>query len=255
VGVLDLFRLDGCTALVTGAAKGIGAAIATALGEAGADVACLDMLSCSETESKILAAGRRAFQIHCDLQTASLSELRAVVRQVVDHWGRLDILVNNAGITRPNPVLSISEQDFEAEVGVNQRALFFLSQEVACQMVKHGGGKIINIASVNAFNGGLRVASYAGTKGAVAGFTRAFAVELAEKGVRVNAIAPGFTETDNIRNLTSDPVVYEDIRSQIPARRWGKPQDYQGAAVFLASRAADYLDGSILVIDGGWLIR
>jgi 2-deoxy-D-gluconate 3-dehydrogenase len=255
MGILDLFSLSGRKALVTGAAKGIGQAIAVALGQAGADVACLDVIPCDDTLAGLNAAGRRGFSILCDLRTAGLVELGAAVERVVSEWGRLDILVNAAGITRPNPALEINEKDFDDEMLINQKALFFLSQAAARHMAAAGGGKIIHIASDTSFNGGINVATYAGTKGAVASFTRALASELAAKGVHVNAIAPGYTETDNTRNLIQDAEIYEKIRSQVPARRWAKPADFQGPAVFLASPASDYLDGSVVVVDGGWLIR
>jgi len=255
MGVLDLFSLSGRTALVTGAAKGIGQAIAIAFGEAGADVACLDVVPAEDTLAGIKSAGRRALSISCDLRTAPPAELEATVERVVGEWGRLDILVNSAGITRPNPALEINEKDFDDEMLINQKALFFLSQAAARHMAAAGGGKIINIASDTSFNGGINVATYAGTKGAVASFTRAFAIELAATGIHVNAIAPGYTETDNTRNLTQDPEIYEKIRSQVPARRWGRPADFQGPAVFLASRGSDYVHGSVVIVDGGWLIR
>lgn len=255
MGVLDLFRLDGKIALVTGASKGIGQAIAVALAEAGADVACLDYLSCEATEAGIQRAGRRALSISCDLGKAQVSDLAGVVEQVIQHFGALHILVNNAGITRPNPALQFNEKDYDDEAQINQKALFFLSQATARQMAAAGGGKIVNVASLNAFVGGTYASSYTGTKSAVAGFTHAFAVEWARLGIHVNAIAPGFVKTDNTENMWSDTAFYQRITESIPARRWATPQDFAGIAVFLASQASDYLHGTVIPVDGGKLVE
>lgn len=255
MGIIDLFRLTDKVALVTGAAKGIGQALAVALAEAGADIACLDILPCDDTKAQVTALGRRFFMVSCDLITTKISRFDEIVNDVIKEFGRLDILVNNAGITRPNPAMDITEQDYDDEFQINQKALFFLSRAAARRMVQSGGGKIINIDSTAAFYGGVGASSYTGTKGAVASYTRAFASEWAELGINVNAIAPGWMKTDNTTNLLEDPETYAAIVNRIPAGRWGIPTDLQGVAVFLASAASDYLHGSIIIVDGGWLVR
>lgn len=255
MSVLDLFRLGGKTALVTGAAKGLGRSLALALAEAGADIAGLDKLPCEETAGLVEKTGRRFLEIRCDLRGTFAADYDEVVRQVITAWGRLDILVNNAGVTFPNAVVDIREQDYDEETLVNQKALFFLSQAVGRHMAQAGGGKIINIASLNAFVGGVRAASYTATKGAVAAITRAMASEWAELGVNVNCIAPGWILTDNTKNIWQDAILYPQICANIPAGRWGKPEDFMGTVVFLASRASDYLHGSIIIVDGGLFLR
>ncbi len=255
MGVLDLFRLDGKTALVTGAARGLGRSLAQALAEAGADVAGLDKLPCDETAGLVKAAGRRFMEIRCDLRCVPDADYGPIIQKVVGGWGRLDILVNDAGVTFPNAVVDILEREYDEENLVNQKALFFLSQAAGRRMIQAGGGKIINIASLNAFVGGLRAASYTATKGAVASITRAMASEWAELGVNVNCIAPGWIITDNTKNVWSDPAVYPQTCAAIPAGRWGRPADFMGTAVFLASSASDYLHGSIIIVDGGLYVR
>lgn len=255
MGVLDLFRLDGKTALVTGAAKGLGRSLALALAEAGTDVAGLDKLPCDETARLVEGAGRRFIEIRCDLRHVAGADYRLLIEQVRAAYGRLDILVNNAGVTFPNAVVDISEQDYDEENLVNQKALFFLSQAAGRYMAEAGGGKIINIASLNAFVGGLRAASYTATKGAVASITRAMASEWAEQGINVNCIAPGWILTDNTRNIWEDTALYQQTCASIPAGRWGQTEDFMGAVVFLASPASDYLHGSIIIIDGGLFLR
>lgn len=252
--VLDLFSLEGKTALVTGAAQGLGQAMAAALAEAGADVVCLDCKPCQETLDLIEDEGRRSMGIECDLRNIEVAELGNAVENVYERFERLDIVVNNAGITRANPAVDIREEDFNDEMEINQKKLFFLTQIVGRRMIAQGGGKIINIASTTSFNAGVRVASYVGTKGAVAGYTRAFAAEWAGLGVNVNAIAPGFMKTANTTNLLEDREVYLETLRNIPAKRWGVPADLKGVVVFLASAASDYLHGAIIPVDGGLLV-
>jgi 2-deoxy-D-gluconate 3-dehydrogenase len=255
MAVLDLFRLDGKVALVTGAARGLGQAMATALAEAGADIVALDRSGCGESSEAIQASGRCCQSIQCDLLEATPAGLEEVVQQVVREMGRLDILVNNAGIIRRAPLLEFSEQDWDDVLQINLKALFFLSQAAARVMVKQGSGKIINVASLLAFQGGILIPSYTAAKSGVAGLTRALANELAGKGITVNAIAPGYMATDNTAPLRANPQRSQAILERIPAGRWGEPQDLQGVTVFLASAASDYMNGSVLPVDGGWLAR
>lgn len=252
--ILDAFRLDGLVALVTGATRGLGQAIAVAMAEAGADVALVGSSSAPEQTARLVqAAGRRALPLVCDLSTAGPAELKHLVQNTVDGLGQLDVLVNNAGIIRRVPALEFSEGDWDDVVAVNQRSLFFLAQAAGRSMHATGGGRIINIASLLSFQGGINVASYTASKHAVVGLTKALANEWASSGV--NAIVPGYISTDNTAALRSDPVRSQAILDRIPAGRWGVPQDLQGAAVFLASPASSYVHGSTLTVDGGWLAR
>ncbi len=255
MSVLDLFRLDGKVALVTGAARGLGQAMANALAEAGADIVALDRLGCDETVGMVEKIGRRCLSVQCDLLAAAPADLGKVVDQIVRDMGRLDILVNNAGIIRRAPVLEFSEKDWNDVLQINLNALFFLSQAAAKVMVQQGSGKIISVASMLSFQGGIRVPSYTATKSAVAGVTRALANELADKGLNINAIAPGYMATDNTAPLRADEQRSASILDRIPAGRWGEPSDLQGVVVFLASAASDYMNGAIIPVDGGWLAR
>ncbi len=255
MGILDAFRLDGEVALVTGAGRGLGQAMALALAEAGADIAGLDVGNGAETKTKVEALGRRYYGISCDLLKATPAELNEVVAGVVATLGRLDILVNNAGIIRRAPALEFSEQDWDAVIQIDLKALFFLSQAAARVMAPHKQGKIINIASMLSFQGGILVPSYTAAKSGVAGLTRALANEWAALGINVNAIAPGYMATDNTAPLRADENRSQSILSRIPAGRWGEPQDLSGVVVFLASPAADYMYGAIVPVDGGWLTR
>jgi 2-deoxy-D-gluconate 3-dehydrogenase len=255
MNVLDSFRLDGKVALVTGAARGIGASLAVALAEAGADLACVDVLSSSETVAAAQDLGRRTYEEQIDLIAAAPEDLDALAGRVETELGGLDILVNCAGIVLPNAVLEITETDFDREVALNQKALFFLSQAAGRRMAAAGSGKIINIASAWSFQGGEYVASYTGTKSAVAGYTRAFANELAPKGVHVNAIAPGWTSTATTTEVEEDSELYQSKLARIPAGRWAKPDDYKGVVVFLASPASDFVHGAVISVDGGWFVR
>lgn len=247
------FDLAGKRALVTGANTGIGQAIAVALAEAGADVAAAGRSESGETLRAITAAGRRTVDIRADL--SSTVPLRDVVERTVSELGGLDILVNNAGIIRRDDLLDFTEADWDAVLDTNLKSLFFLSQAAARHMAGRGSGKIVNIASLLSFQGGIRVPSYAAAKSGVAGVTRAMANELAPRGVQVNAIAPGYISTNNTAALQGDETRNRQILERIPTGRWGRPEDIAGAAVFLASPAADYVTGQILAVDGGWLAR
>lgn len=253
--ILDLFKLDGKTALVTGAGRGLGQAMAIALAEAGADVAGLDIIPLDETGDQIQALGRRFLPIGTNLLEAHADDATRVVEQVVFNLGRLDILVNNAGIIRRASVLEFSEKDWDDVLQINLKSAFLLSQAAARVMVAQGRGKIINIASMLSFQGGIRVPSYTASKSGVAGITRLMANELAGKGLNVNAIAPGYMATDNTAPLRADNERAPAILDRIPAGRWGEPSDLMGVVVFLASAASDYMNGAIVPVDGGWLTR
>jgi 2-deoxy-D-gluconate 3-dehydrogenase len=255
MGILDLFKLDGKVALVTGAGRGLGQAMAVALAEAGADIAGLDIVSLEETQTQIEALGRRFLPVTCNLREATVAQLNEMVEQVAQEMGRLDILVNNAGIIRRAPALEFSEEYWDDVIQINLKALFFLSQAAGKLMAQQGSGKIINVASMLSFQGGILVPSYTATKSGVAGITRALANEWAAKGINVNAIAPGYMATDNTAPLRADPERSSAILARIPAGRWGEPAALQGLVVYLASAASDYMYGSIIPIDGGWLCR
>ena len=255
MSILDLFRLDGKVALVTGAGRGLGQGMAVGLAEAGADVAGLDVIPLDETQAQVEALGRRFLAVSCDLRDSSVPELDKTVQEVASELGSLDILVNNAGIIRRTPALEFGEDYWDDVIQINLKALFFLSQAAGRVMVAQGGGKIINVASMLSFQGGILVPSYTAAKSGVAGLTRALANEWAAKGINVNAIAPGYMATDNTAPIRSDPVRSEAILSRIPAGCWGEPEDLKGVVVFLASAAADYMYGSIVPVDGGWLTR
>lgn len=247
------FDLAGKTALVTGANTGIGQAIAVALAEAGVDVAVAGRSEPTETLAAIEATGRKAVNIAADF--GSIEPVGRVVDEALAGLGRLDILVNNAGIIRRADLLDFGEADWDAVIDTNLKTLFFLSQAAARHMANRGSGKIINIASLLTFQGGVRVPSYAAAKSGVGGVTKAMANELAPKGVQVNAIAPGYIATNNTAALQADETRNRQIMERIPAGRWGRPQDIAGAALFLASPASDYVTGHILAVDGGWLAR
>lgn len=253
--ILDLFKLNNKVALVTGAGRGLGQAMAVALAEAGADIAGLGSGSLAETAAQVQALGRRFLSLKVDLLNAHADDLTQVVEQVVTGLGGLDILVNNAGTIRRAPVLEFSEKDWDDVMQVNLKSAFLLSQAAGREMVKHGQGKIINIASMLSFQGGIRVVSYAAAKSGLAGITRLMANELAPKGLNVNAIAPGYMATDNTAALRVDPQRAPAILDRIPAGRWGEPADLMGAVVFLASDASNYMNGAIIPVDGGWLVR
>ena len=253
--VLDGFRLDGRVALVTGGNRGLGLACAVALAEAGADVALLGRTDPKHPVRRIEALGRRAGYVPCDLATAGPAAFAGAVRAVQADLGRLDILVNNAGIIRRAPAAVTSAADWDDVMTVNVDAVFQLCQAAGRVMLAQGSGKIINIASMLSFQGGIRVPAYTAGKHAVLGITRALANEWASSGVNVNAIAPGYMVTDNTAALREDPERAGAILDRIPAGRWGSPDDLGGAVVFLASEAARYVHGAVLPVDGGWLAR
>ena len=247
------FDLSGKIAIVTGANTGIGQAIAVALAQAGADVALVGRSPADETADSVRALGRRAALIKADLSTTA--PVHVVVHRTLAELGGLDILVNNAGIIRRADAVEFSEADWDAVIDTNLKSLFFLCQAAGRHMIARGKGKIVNIASLLSFQGGIRVPSYAAAKSGVAGLTKALANEWAGRGVNVNAIAPGYIATNNTAALQADETRNRQILERIPAGRWGDPKDIAGAAVFLASPASDYVNGHVLAVDGGWLGR
>jgi 2-deoxy-D-gluconate 3-dehydrogenase len=255
MNIIDMFRLDGKVALVTGAGRGLGQGMALGLAEAGADIAGRYSGTCDETKAAVEALGRRFLPIRCDLLQADVPALQAVVAQVVRELGSLDILVNNAGIIRRAAALDFSVEDWDDVNQVNLRALFFLSQAAARHMAQKGGGKIIHVASMLSFQGGIRVPAYTAAKSGVAGLTRAMANEWAPLKINVNAIAPGYMATDNTAALRADAQRNAAILERIPAGDWGTPADLKGTVVFLASEASRYMHGAIVPVDGGWLAR
>lgn len=247
------FSLEGKVALVTGANTGLGQGIALALAEAGADIAAAGIAPPGETEEKVRALGRRFVAIEANLVT--IEPVARMVRETVDGLGGLDILVNNAGLIRRADAVDFSEQDWDDVMNVNIKSAFFLSQAVGRHFIAQGRGKIINIASMLSFQGGIRVPSYTASKSGIAGITRLLANEWAGRGVNINAIAPGYMATDNTAQLRADGDRNKAILDRIPAGRWGEPSDLGGTAVFLASRASDYVNGAVIPVDGGWLAR
>ena len=253
--ILDMFKLEGKVAVVTGGGRGIGQAYAVALAEAGADVALIDVIGCEETETKIRAAGRRAAAFSADLG-AGKEAAQQVMDDVAAAMGGVDILVNNAGIIRRAPFTEHPEQDWDDVISINLSAVFFLSQAAAAKMIGQGrGGKIINVASMLSFQGGILVPGYAASKGGVKSLTMLMANELAKHGICCNAIAPGYIATENTRPIRENTERNKAILDRIPAGRWGAPDDLMGAVVFLASPASDYMNGHTLAVDGGWLAR
>jgi 2-deoxy-D-gluconate 3-dehydrogenase len=240
-------------AVVTGANTGIGQGIALALAAAGADVAAVGRSRADDTVEKARALGRNAEVISADLST--IEPVQRIVDEAVEKLGRVDILVNNAGIIRRADSLDFTEADWDAVIDTNLKSTFFLCQAAGRHMAARGSGKIINIASMLSFQGGIRVPSYTASKSGVAGLTKLLACEWAAKGINVNAIAPGYVATNNTEALQADETRNRQILERIPAARWATPEDMGGAAVFLASRASDYVQGHILAVDGGWLAR
>lgn len=249
----NMFDLSGKAAVVTGANTGIGQGIALALAKAGADVALVGRSDADETANQVRALGRKAVLISADLSTTEPCD--RIVEEAVEALDGLDILVNNAGIIRRNDALDFTADDWDAVMDTNLKSLFFLCQSAARHMVEQGEGKIINIASMLTFQGGIRVASYTASKSGVGGLTKLLANEWASKGINVNAIAPGYIATNNTAALQADEKRNAEILGRIPAGRWGDPEDLGGAAIFLASDAAKYVQGHILAVDGGWLAR
>ena len=252
--ILDQFNLAGKVAIVTGASRGLGAGMAIGLAEAGADlVVVASSARLQETVDKIKALGRRCLGIQADLIDTK------VIPQIIDatlkEYGRIDILINCAGIIRRAPAIEFSEKDWDDVIQINQKATFFMCQAAAREMVKQKKGKIINIASLLSFQGGIIVPSYTASKSAVAGLTKALANEWAPLGINVNAIAPGYMATEMTEALQKSADRAPAILARIPAGRWGTPEDMKGLAVFLASDAAEYLQGQVIAVDGGWLGR
>ena len=249
----SLFDLKGKVAVVTGGSTGLGAGMSLGLAEAGADLALVDRVSSSETEQKIKALGRQTSVIVADLSKKEAPQ--EIIKKVLDKFGKIDILINNAGIIRRTPAVDFSETDWDEVMMINSRSAFFLCQLAGREMMKQKHGKIINIASLLSFQGGILVPSYTASKAAIAQVTKALANEWAQYGININAIAPGYMATNNTKALREDPVRSKAILDRIPAARWGSPDDLKGAAVFLASPASDYVNGHVLVVDGGWLAR
>ena len=249
-----IFDLTGKVAVVTGCDTGLGAGMAVALAAAGCDIVGVNYVPPTETMGRVEAAGRRFLDVRADLST--IEPVEGIVRSAVEAFGHIDVLVNNAGLIRRNDALDFTVEDWDAVMNVNLRTVFFLSQAVARQFVKQGGkGKIINIASMLSFQGGIRVPSYTASKSGVLGLTRLLANEWAARGINVNAIAPGYMATSNTAQLRSDAQRSDEILGRIPAGRWGVPEDLAGPVVFLASPASDYVNGHALAVDGGWLAR
>jgi 2-dehydro-3-deoxy-D-gluconate 5-dehydrogenase len=248
------FDLTGKVALITGGNVGLGQGIALALAEAGADIVSVALSDSDDTVAKVQAMGRRAHAISADL--TSIEPVERVVQEALAAMGRIDILVNNAGLIRRADAVDFTEADWDLVMNINLKTVFFMSQAVARLFIKQGdGGKIINIASMLSFQGGIRVPSYTASKSGVAGLTKLMANEWAPHRITANAIAPGYFATANTQALREDPVRSAEILGRIPAGRWGEPSDLGGAAVFLASRASDYVQGAILPVDGGWQAR
>ena len=254
-GILDAFRLDGKVAIVTGATRGLGRGMAVALAQAGADIAGVSQSAdAPETAAAVQAAGKRYLHIQADLQ--STAPIERIISMSLGGLGRVDILVNNAGIIRRNDALDFTEQEWDEVMDTNLKTAFFLSQAVARQFIRQGsGGKIVNIASMLSFQGGIRVPSYTASKGGIKSLTMLLANEWARHGININAIAPGYMATDNTAQLRADEERHREILARIPAGRWGSAEDLGGAVVFLSSQASNYVNGYTLAVDGGWLAR
>jgi len=248
-----LFDLTGKVAVVTGGSTGLGAGMSLGLAEAGADVVLVDRVASTETEQQIKALGRHSLVVVADLSKRESPQ--EIFKKVIDKFGRVDILINNAGIIRRTPAVDFSEKDWDEVMMINSRSAFFMCQLAGREMMKQKRGKIINVASLLSFQGGILVPSYAASKAAIAQITKALANEWAQYGININAIAPGYMATNNTKALREDAVRSKAILDRIPAARWGLPDDLKGAAVFLASSASDYVNGHVLVVDGGWLAR
>lgn len=251
---LNMFSLEGKTALVTGANTGLGQGICAAYAGAGANVIGVARRSCQETADKISAIGGNFTELIADL--SDFNVISHIVEEAGKTYGRVDILVNNAGIIKRCDAIDVTVEDWDSVIDLNEKMVFFLSQAFAKGWISDNkGGKIINIASMLSYQGGIRVPSYTASKSAVMGLTRALANEWAKYNINVNAIAPGYMATNNTQNLRNDEQRSDEILSRIPAGRWGTPEDITGAAVFLASDAAAYVHGFTLAVDGGWLAR
>lgn len=252
--ILDQFKLDGKVAIVTGSSTGLGQGMSLALAEAGADIVGVDYVASAGTREEVEKRGRRYLEIVANLMT--IAPIEGIVEKAIAMFGRVDILVNDAGIIRREDAIKFSEKDWDEVMNLNAKTVFFFSQAVAKRYIEQGsGGKIINVASMLSFQGGIRVPSYTASKSAVMGLTRLMANEWAKYRINANAIAPGYMATNNTAALRADGARSEEILGRIPAGRWGTPADVQGAAVFLASAASDYVNGYTIAVDGGWLAR
>jgi 2-deoxy-D-gluconate 3-dehydrogenase len=252
--ILDQFRLDGKVALVTGGSRGLGFGMAVALAEAGADIISIQRTSSSEAlAERVASTGRRFLPLALDIGSESTAQ--EALEAALSTFSHIDILVNNAGIQRRAPAVEFPIEDWDSVVNVNLRAVFLFCQVFGRQMMQQGSGKIINIASLLSVQGGITIPAYTASKHAIAGLTKALCNEWAGRGVNVNAIAPGYMDTDLNVALRANPERNRQISERIPAGRWGKPEDMAGAVVFLASPASDYLHGHLLIVDGGWLAR
>jgi 2-deoxy-D-gluconate 3-dehydrogenase len=249
------FGLHGKVAVVTGASRGLGQGIALALGQAGATVIAIgsSTKSVESTIELLVKNGIECAGYGCD--QSSTSEIIDTVNKIIEDHGHIDVLVNNAGTIKRSPAHEFSDEDWNEVINVNLNGVFTFCREAGKQMLKQGSGKIINIASLLSFSGGITVPAYAASKGGVAQLTKALANEWANKNIQVNAIAPGYFETDNTYNIRQDQARFESITSRIPAEKWGQPDDLGGAAIFLSSRASSYVNGHVLLVDGGWMAR
>jgi 2-deoxy-D-gluconate 3-dehydrogenase len=250
---MQWFQLEGKTALVTGSSGGIGEGIAIGLAEAGADVVTVSRSGSKQAVSAIRNLGRQALDIKADL--GMTDGIEQVFTDALGLTGNIDILVNNAGTIRRTPAAEHSLQDWNDVINLNLNSIFMLSQIAGRHMISRGSGKIINIASMLSFQGGINVPGYTASKHGIAGLTKALANEWAQKGIQVNAIAPGYIDTNNTAPILKDPDRTRSITERIPAGRWGTPEDLKGPAVFLASAASDYMNGHVLCVDGGWMAR
>lgn len=253
--MLDSFRLDDRVALVTGSATGLGQAMAIGLAEAGANIVCHGNVGedLDDTTQALTKLGRQTLALAGDLSVRETP--RELIEKTIARFGQLDILINNAGMIRRAPATEYSEEDWTTVIEVNLNSVFRMSQLAGRHMIERGRGKILNVASLLAFQGGVIVPAYAASKGGVAQLTKALANEWAAKGVNVNAIAPGYMRTNNTRALQQDETRSRQILERIPAGRWGEPSDLAGAAVYLCSAASDYVNGHVLLVDGGWMAR
>ncbi|QHB32450.1 2-dehydro-3-deoxy-D-gluconate 5-dehydrogenase KduD [Yersinia canariae] len=252
--ILDSFELKGKVALVTGCDTGLGQGMAIGLAEAGCDIVGVNIVEPKDTIEKVTALGRRFLSLTADL--SKIDGIPALLERAIAEFGQIDILVNNAGIIRREDAINFSEKDWDDVMNVNIKTVFFMSQAVAKQFIKQGnGGKIINVASMLSYQGGIRVPSYTASKSAVMGVTRLLANEWAKHGINVNAVAPGYMATNNTQQLRKDEERSKEILDRIPAGRWGLPDDLKGPVVFLASKASDYISGYTIAVDGGWLAR
>ncbi len=256
MNVLDQFKLDGKIALVTGASRGLGQAMALGLAEAGADIVGMSrQTEGGEVQAQVQALGRRYTHIQCDLMETSVEQINRLVDDIVAEMGHLDIVVNNAGINRRAEILEFTEAHWDQVLQVNLKAAFFLSQAAARVMKAQGGGKIIQIASVLTFEGGLYIPAYTAAKHGISGIAKSMANELAAHNIQINAIAPGYFSTDLTAPLEADPDRSRALMARIPTGRFGRPEELKGLVVYLASAASSYVNGSTFAIDGGWLAR